>query len=1195
MDSSQRAQNLGSQPDDGVMSQPLQRALSSPVRLAFEDEGVPSLTDNFAITHDTRRPLSLPSVPTIQEQRSDAAPPSPAMTLNDRWGYRPVRGNAWAQVEEEDVASASIEYHEFLRSPGKTQQPAIRVNLPTTTTAKVDRRKQQPIRPATPLVPVPGKGPSKVHGKNRNVTDSILPKPLKVSPKVSGSKGRAERAATTHSSSNAAATGSVPVVRALDGPSQSGTSMDPRPVRSTPGPEGRGSPLLNVFAPSPGDDLSENASGRVSSDRDHFSRPDAIVMGDGRLSPTKSGSYGRMGTVQVTSGDRVPSMAGVLGHVGHFDMGHPSPSSMYSDGLHMGPPVPPKATFLHALESRQLDSRGNSTASIPVMFRGHAHEITSPGPGDQVFHPTPFLDTVPPPAEFRDSLTFEQNLVALIMGVHHHLDQETGQLTHSLNNKHDAVMDQVARRHEKAVVTAAAWVKELGDRLSVLEKGMDREHGAAQAKSGLVESMVRKLHDELHTQADEHQSSLKATLEGLNSKTEQVLSGLEIFHRRLDHLEARMDVTRCHCFDTGGGGPGRNAFANGNHVNHVNHVVPPPPNVALLQEAVALHKLPRRSGRPGPGEAMSPEEHDGVSSTGGEEDIPAGVQRVEAVSLTWTTWGLVLAYMGIFLMAFCTSLESQTVASLSVYATSAFKEHSLISVVLVVQGIVNAVIKPPMAKIADVFGRLESFSLAVVLYVLGYAQMAASRNVETYAAAQIFYSAGSTGLQILQQIFIADTSDLLNRALWASLPDVPFLVTVWIGPPMAQSILQILSWRWGYGIWAIILPLTFLPLAASLFFNARKASRLGLMPPRSWKNQTAMVMVTSLWVDLDIMGLLLLSAALSLILIPLNVAALAASDWRNPGIVVMLVIGVICLGIYPLWESNPRLTPKPFLSLRLLRNRTMLAGCGLAFFYFMAFYLSVQPYFNSYLQVVRDESVAAAGQITQIFSFTATIGSIIISLFIKHTAHYKYYVVGGSALYLLAIGLLVRYRTEDSSTWQIIGTQITLGLGGGMLHVPAQLGVQASARHSDVAAATAIFLTFLEVGGAVGAAISGAIWTSQLPPKLREYLPEHAKDQAQAIFASLATARSFPAGSPERDAINQAYQETMATLLTIALGVCVPLIPLSLLMKNHKLDEMDQHVKGTVIGSLSRTASRRGGIHARLIDDEGHAHTPGSP
>jgi hypothetical protein len=43
----------------------------------------------------------------------------------------------------------------------------------------------------------------------------------------------------------------------------------------------------------------------------------------------------------------------------------------------------------------------------------------------------------------------------------------------------------------------------------------------------------------------------------------------------------------------------------------------------------------------------------------------------------------------IFLMAFVTSLEGQTVWGLSVYATSSFSKHSLISTVLVVQGVVN--------------------------------------------------------------------------------------------------------------------------------------------------------------------------------------------------------------------------------------------------------------------------------------------------------------------------------------------------------------------------------------------------------------------------------------------------------------------------------------------------------------------------
>lgn len=239
-----------------------------------------------------------------------------------------------------------------------------------------------------------------------------------------------------------------------------------------------------------------------------------------------------------------------------------------------------------------------------------------------------------------------------------------------------------------------------------------------------------------------------------------------------------------------------------------------------------------------------------------------------------------------------------------------------------------------MAKIANVFGRLEAFSLSVFLYTLGYIQMAGSNNVKTFASAQIFYSAGGTGLQILQQVFIADTSDLLNRALFSSLPDIPFLITVWVGSPMAQSLLKHTTWRWGYGLWAIVLPVAFSPLALALFLNFRKAKRQHLLPASPWEGTTFAGGLKYIWYELDVMGLLLLSAAISLILIPLTLAATAKQGWHNASIIAMIVIGCVCLVVFPMWESSGKLAPKPFMSIRMFTNRNVLAGCAIGFFYF---------------------------------------------------------------------------------------------------------------------------------------------------------------------------------------------------------------------------------------------------------------------
>ncbi|KFA80910.1 hypothetical protein S40288_07984 [Stachybotrys chartarum IBT 40288] len=568
-----------------------------------------------------------------------------------------------------------------------------------------------------------------------------------------------------------------------------------------------------------------------------------------------------------------------------------------------------------------------------------------------------------------------------------------------------------------------------------------------------------------------------------------------------------------------------------------------------------------------------------------ENMIQDGVRGIEGIALAWTGWYLLAAYCSIMLIAFATSLEGQVTVSLLPFVTSSFQHHSLISTISVVRNVIDAVIKPPMAKLADVFGRLEAFSLSIGLFVLGYIQMAASNNVQTFAAAQIFYSAGFTGVLVLQQIFIADTSDLSYRALLSTLPDLPFLITTWIGGSIGRHFMRSSElWRWAYGMWAIILPMAFLPLAFSLFLNGRRARRMGLAPDSyTTLSGDPLTILRNLWWDLDIGGITLLSAGFALILIPCTIAATVTGGWQNGHLIAMVVIGAILLVIFPLWEISTRfarerglkgklgmilsnLAPYPLIPLHLFKSRTFTAGSILAIFYFMAFYLSVFPYFHSYLLVVRNLDIQSATTILNTFSISSTVSSLIISGFIKFTNRYKWFVTTGSCLYMLGIGLMMRYRTEDAPLSAIIGTQILIGIGGGMLNVPAQLGVQASAGHQHVGTATALFLTLTSVGGAIGSAISGAVWGRLVPQKLRAYLPQDMAEQATIIYSDIGQALSYPMGSPERNAINRSYQETMTTLLTVALCICVPVIICSLLMSNFELIEINQGVVGRVVG-----------------------------
>jgi hypothetical protein len=138
----------------------------------------------------------------------------------------------------------------------------------------------------------------------------------------------------------------------------------------------------------------------------------------------------------------------------------------------------------------------------------------------------------------------------------------------------------------------------------------------------------------------------------------------------------------------------------------------------------------------------------------------------------------------------------------------------------------------------------------------------------------------------------------------------------------------------GYGIWCIILPVIFLSLAITLFLNNRKAEKMGLTAPLAWKGLAVKEILKRSWFELDLGGILLLSGAFALILIPLTIASKPSDGCGSSDIIAMLVISIVCSVIFPIWESNRVLAPRPLIPLHLLKSKTFSAGCGVGFFYF---------------------------------------------------------------------------------------------------------------------------------------------------------------------------------------------------------------------------------------------------------------------
>lgn len=73
----------------------------------------------------------------------------------------------------------------------------------------------------------------------------------------------------------------------------------------------------------------------------------------------------------------------------------------------------------------------------------------------------------------------------------------------------------------------------------------------------------------------------------------------------------------------------------------------------------------------------------------------------------------------IFLIFFINSLQQQTTNNLTPYVTSAFEDHPLTAATAIVASLVAGIIKLPVAKIMNTFGRPQGFAFMLACAVLG--------------------------------------------------------------------------------------------------------------------------------------------------------------------------------------------------------------------------------------------------------------------------------------------------------------------------------------------------------------------------------------------------------------------------------------------------------------------------------------------
>lgn len=176
------------------------------------------------------------------------------------------------------------------------------------------------------------------------------------------------------------------------------------------------------------------------------------------------------------------------------------------------------------------------------------------------------------------------------------------------------------------------------------------------------------------------------------------------------------------------------------------------------------------------------------------------------------------------MLAFQSSIQSY--ATVAAYAD--FETAPAITTASILASIIGGVLKIPIAKTLNLWGRAEGFMVFFGVYLLGIIILAACTGPNSYAAGYVLYWIGYDAIYIILDIFMADTSGLRNRAFAFGFASTPFICTAFTGPLAADSFLAHSTWRWAIGAFAIIQPFVFVPLAVAFKFYQRKAEKMGL-------------------------------------------------------------------------------------------------------------------------------------------------------------------------------------------------------------------------------------------------------------------------------------------------------------------------------------------------------------------------------
>lgn len=434
--------------------------------------------------------------------------------------------------------------------------------------------------------------------------------------------------------------------------------------------------------------------------------------------------------------------------------------------------------------------------------------------------------------------------------------------------------------------------------------------------------------------------------------------------------------------------------------------------------------------------------------------------------------------MGLFLA----SLDQTVVGTALPRIVTDLHGNTLYTWVVTAYLLSSTITVPIYGKFSDVYGRKIMLLAGIVIFLAGSALSGLSQDMTQLILFRGLQGFGAGALFPISLAVIGDLFSPRERGRYQGLFGAVFGLSFIVGPFIGGWITDNISWHWVFyvnlpvGVAALVIIALVLP---------------NFHPPIKTSAR-----------DLDYAGIIVFSAAIVPILLGLTNKVSSSGTvlpWTDPSVGGLILAGAVLVGLFLFIESKAK---QPIIPLGLFRSRTYTASNVAVFMVMFGMYAAI-IFLPRFYQAVRGFSATDSGY--QIWPLlVGLIGSSIASGFaISKIGKYKIMMVSSVAVFIVG-AYLFTHLSATTSNGYMWAWMFLMGVGIGPTMSGFTVVVQNAVPQAQLGVATST-LTFLrQIGGAVGLAISGTLFSqefsTQLPKSLAlQHIPGRALAQLGAL------------------------------------------------------------------------------------------------